>query len=399
MTEAGTSTIKTTAGTRMAAMKIAIIRQRYNPYGGAERFVERALGALVGQGAEVTLITRNWDGAPGEGFQQITCNPAYSRWLGGRAARDRSFATGAQAVMAQGGFDITQSHERIPGCMIFRAGDGVHAAWLAHRARALNPLQRLAQRWSPYHRYVLGAEKAMFEHPALRAVICNSQMVADEIVQYYGVERGKLHVIYNGVDTDDFHPRLAALHRADVRKSLGIPEATPLLLYVGSGYERKGVPLLLRAFVEAANSGAHLLVIGADRKLNAIRRLARRLGIAGNAHFLGPVKDVRPYYGAADAFVLPTQYDPCPNAALEAMACGLPILTSFGCGAKEWVRDGVNGWVIDISRINDLQKALLHLCSSAGNTAMRAESRAAVSHLGLQNMAEKLLALYSTLSR
>ena len=129
-------------------MKIAIIRQRYNPYGGAERFVERALGALANEGAEVTLITRNWDGAPREGFRQITCDPAYSRLLGGRTARDRSFAACAQAEMARGGFDITQSHERIPGCMIFRAGDGVHAAWLVHRARVLGPLQRLAQKLS-----------------------------------------------------------------------------------------------------------------------------------------------------------------------------------------------------------------------------------------------------------
>ncbi|HXE38982.1 MAG TPA: glycosyltransferase family 4 protein, partial [Azonexus sp.] len=163
-------------------MKIAIVRQRYNPYGGAERFVERALGALAAEGAEVSLITRSWDGAPREGFRQITCDPKYSRLLGGRAARDRSFAGCAQAEMSRGGFDITQSHERIPGCMIFRAGDGVHAAWLAHRARVLSPLQRLAQAVSPYHRYVVGAERAMFGHPALKAVICNSQMVADEIV-------------------------------------------------------------------------------------------------------------------------------------------------------------------------------------------------------------------------
>ena len=106
-------------------MKIAIIRQRYNPFGGAERFVERALSALVAEGAEVTLITRSWAGAPRADFRQIICDPAYSRWWGGRAARDRSFAQAALQAVRAGGFDITQSHERIPGCMIYRAGDGV----------------------------------------------------------------------------------------------------------------------------------------------------------------------------------------------------------------------------------------------------------------------------------
>lgn len=381
----------------MPAMKIAIVRQRYNPFGGAERFVERALGALAEEGAEVTLITRNWDGAPRQGFRQITCDPAYSRLFGGRAARDRSFAAAARVEMARGGFDVTQSHERIPGCMVFRAGDGVHAAWLDHRGRVLSPLQRLAQRLSPYHRYVLGAEKAMFEHPALRAVICNSRMVADEIERYYGVDRSNLHVIYNGVDSALFHPGLAAGFRAGVRAQAGIPAAVPLLLYVGSGFERKGVPQLLRAAARMRRGDAHLAIVGADRKLAAMRRQADRLGLGGRVHFIGPVQDVRPWYGAADGFVLPTLYDPCPNAALEAFACGLPVLTSTTCGAQEWVRPGVNGWVVDALDGERLAGGLDDLAALAGQPAARAAARTAVEALTLPAMAERLLALYRQL--
>ena len=381
----------------MPDMKIAIIRQRYNPYGGAERFVERALGALANEGAEVTLITRNWDGAPREGFRQITCDPAYSRLLGGRTARDRSFAACAQAEMARGGFDITQSHERIPGCMIFRAGDGVHAAWLAHRARALGPLQRLAQKLSGYHRYVLSAEKAMFEHPALRAVICNSPMVAAEVSSYYGLPADKLPVIYNGVDTAVFHPSLADEFRAATRAQAAIPQDAPLLLFVGSGFERKGVPQLLRAFAAARTGEAHLVIVGADRKLKAMQALAARLGLARRVHFTGPLKDVRPWYGAADGFVLPTLYDPCPNAALEALACGLPIVTSTTCGAQAWVKAGDNGWVVDALDRDALATRLDGLCALAGNVAARQAARAAAEPLTLPAMADRLLALYRSL--
>ena len=378
-------------------MKIAIVRQRYNPYGGAERFVERALGALAGQGAEVTLITRNWDGAPREGFRQITCDPPYSRLLGGRAARDRSFAQAAQAEMAQGAYDITQSHERIPGCMIFRAGDGVHAAWLEHRARILNPLQRLAQKLSPYHRHVLGAEKAMFAHPALRAVICNSQMVADEIWQVYGVDRNRLHVIYNGVDTEVFHPGLAAEFRAPARLRAAIPEDAPLLLFVGSGFARKGVPQLLAALAQAQSKEAHLVIVGADRKLKQMQALAVRLGLGRRVHFTGPLPDVRPWYGAADGFVLPTLYDPCPNAALEALACGLPVLTSTTCGAKEWITAGGNGRVVDPLNPDALAQGLDDLLALANNPQARQMSRASVAALTLPAMADRLLALYAVL--
>lgn len=379
-------------------MKLAIIRQRYNPYGGAERFVERALDALVAQGAEVSLITRSWNGAPRQGFRQVICNPKYSRLLSGRVARDRSFAACARAEMARGGYDITQAHERIPGCMVFRAGDGVHAAWLEHRGHTLSLAQRLTQRWSPYHRYVLAAERDMFAHPALKAVVCNSRMVADEVVHHYGVARDKLHVIYNGVDTGLFHPQMVAAFRLPTRAALGIPDEVPLLLFVGSGFERKGVPQLLQAFAAMLHGDAHLVVVGADRRLKAMRALAGRLGIGGRVHFTGPQKDVRIYYGAADAFVLPTLYDPCPNAVLEALACGLPIVTSTTCGAQEWVRAGENGWVVDALDAKDLTARLDDLCGLVGNSAARAAARAAVEHLSLAAMAERLLALYRGLA-
>lgn len=78
-------------------------------------------------------------------------------------------------------------------------------------------------------------------------------------------------VIYNGVDTEDYHPRLAAIHRDEIRHRLGITENAPLLLYVGSGYERKGVPQLLPAFATLKRRDAQLVIIGADRKLHATK--------------------------------------------------------------------------------------------------------------------------------
>ena len=380
-------------------MKVAIVRQRYNPYGGAERFVERALAALAAQGAEISLLTRSWEGAASEGFRQVICDPPYSRLWGGRAARDRSFAAAAAREMAQGGYDIIQSHERIPGCTIFRAGDGVHAAWLEHRARILSPLQRLGQRFSSYHRHVLAAEAAMFAHQALKAVICNSYLVADEVAGHYGLPREKLAVIYNGVDTGAFQPGLAGEHRAAVRARLGIPDAAPLLLFVGSGFERKGVPQLLRAFAAMRSKEARLVVVGADRKLKALAALAASLGVAGRVSFTGPQKEVRPFYGAADGFVLPTLYDPCPNAALEALASGLPLVTSTTCGAKEWITAGENGWVVDAIDEAGLADRLDELCGLAGDAGAREAARGAVAHLTLEAMAGRLVELYGVLTK
>ena len=428
-------------------MKIALIRQRYTPFGGAERFVERALSALRAAGSEVTLMTRSWAGAPESGLNIQICNPPYARFWGGRAARDVSFARAVQGLMAQGYFDIIQAHERIPGCSVFRAGDGVHAAWLDRRARVLGPLARWAQRLSPFHRQVLAAEKAVLSHPSLQAVICNSELVAGELERYYGLPREKIALIYNGVDTDVFHPGLSDQYRALVRAEYGIPTDAPVFLFVGSGFARKGVPTLLRAFAalslrtalrqaqgerEGKFQGERggkaqserdgklqderegkvqderdvkeepwLVIVGADRKRRAMERLAARLGIADRVLFTGPLPDVRPWYGAADAFVLPTLYDPCPNAALEALACGLPCLVSDACGAAELLTSGENGAISDPLDVSALATHMADLsfalADSGKRLAMRHAARQAVEGLTLPRMADALLSLYQRL--
>jgi UDP-glucose:(heptosyl)LPS alpha-1,3-glucosyltransferase len=222
-------------------------------------------------------------------------------------------------------------------------------------------------------------------------------MVADEVERYYGVDRSKLHVIYNGVDTQIFHPGVADEFRVAVRQSLGISLAAPVLLYVGSGFERKGVPQLLQAFSASPDVTAHLIVVGADRKLNALKSLADTLGIGDRVCFVGGVKDVRPYYGTADGFVLPTLYDPCPNAVLEAMACGLPVITSAQCGAREWINTSKNGWVVDPTDKAALSASLANLCSLAGQVEPRRRARDAVAGFTLPAMSERLLILYKNI--
>jgi UDP-glucose:(heptosyl)LPS alpha-1,3-glucosyltransferase len=172
------SAIDTMLLKRKPCMKLAIVRQTYNPNGGAERFVSRALNVLAQDTSlDVTLIARQWEDAAG--WKTLTVNPPFRN----RIARESGFALEAAAHFAQ--FDIVQSHERIPGATIFRAGDGVHATWLEQYGRILSPLARWAQSLSRYHRYILQAEAQMFTHPQLRKVICNSKMVRDDIARRF----------------------------------------------------------------------------------------------------------------------------------------------------------------------------------------------------------------------
>ncbi|MBI5751871.1 MAG: glycosyltransferase family 4 protein [Hydrogenophilales bacterium] len=367
----------------MKPLQLALIRQRYTPFGGAERFVSRAMDALKAQGASITLLTREWEG----GGDALICDPFYlgSLW------RDWGFARCVCRTLARHNFDLVQSHERVSCCDIYRAGDGVHREWLAQRGRVLGPLRRFGVWLNPYHRYTLGAERRLFASPQLKAVICNSRMVKAEIMRHFGVAEDKLHVIYSGVDLEAFHPRLKETYRLPVRTQLGIPGHATLFLFVGSGFERKGLAAALRALPPAA----YLAVAGHDRRARDYSRLAAQLGIAERVRFLGPQQDVKPYYGAADALVLPTLYDPFPNVALEALACGLPVVTSTQCGAAELLAE--TGLVVDALDTDALGAAMTALLDKNHRSALSEQARRLASEYGLQAMADNLLRLYGEL--
>jgi UDP-glucose:(heptosyl)LPS alpha-1,3-glucosyltransferase len=370
-------------------MHLALVRQRYSAYGGAERFIERTLRAFGGQDVAVTVLAREWVGYPGN---VVRCDPFYL----GHLWRDWSFARAVCREVARRPFDLVQSHERIACCDIYRAGDGVHAQWLDNRRAALGPLGRLGLALNPYHDYVLAAERRLFASPRLRAVICNSRMVKDEIRARFGTPEAKLHVVYNGIDLEAFNPRLREAHRAAMRHKLGIPQLAPVHLFVGGGFERKGVFRLVEAFARSGQRDAHLVVVGRDKTKASAERLASLRGIASRVHFAGAQLDVQPWYGAADSFVLPSLYDPFPNAALEAMACGLPVVVTPQCGTAELIDEGVNGFVVEALAIDALAERLARLDVSTAQ-AMGRRARERAEGLSLQSMTEHLLAIYRSL--
>jgi UDP-glucose:(heptosyl)LPS alpha-1,3-glucosyltransferase len=242
---------------------------------------------------------------------------------------------------------------------------------------------------------VLAQERAMLSAPALRRVICNSHMVAEELQDHYGLAEDKLTTIYNGVDLQHFHPGLAELHRKPLRAELGILDSQPMLLFVGNGFARKGVPLLLEALVHMRQRETCLVIVGEDRQRAALSRKASRLGLTEQVRFLGARRDIEQYFAAADGFVLPSIYDPCPNAALEAMACGLPTIVSARSGAREWITEGVNGFVVAPDDPLMLADRLDQLC--AFKQPARQAARQAVEHLSLDAMSAHLIALYDEL--
>jgi UDP-glucose:(heptosyl)LPS alpha-1,3-glucosyltransferase len=237
----------------------------------------------------------------------------------------------------------------------------------------------------------------MFEHPRLRAVICNSAMVRDEIRRAFRIAPEKLHVIYSGVDLDHFHPRLRETLRGPARADLGCQPRDTVFLHVGSGFARKGLAAAIDALAAARNPGFRLAVAGRDRDLEKFTKRARAAGVADRVRFLGGREDVRPLYAAADCFILPSRYDPFPNTALEALAMGLPAIVSRRCGAAEIIESGANGWVCEPDDVAGIARLMRAADEAIRSEHMAAAARASAERFGIDAMAAKLTELYSTL--
>ena len=373
-------------------MKLAIIRQKYSAFGGAERFIERLLPGLAEHNVDVSLIARKWAGETNSPMQWVPCDPFYF----GSAWRDKSFARAACDKVAQGGYDLVQSHERLSCCDIFRAGDGVHAAWLEARQQYLGE----SLGWlklNPFHANSLRAEARMFGSARLKRVICISSMVRQDVQRFYAVPDEKLVTIYNGIDLNAFSVDCVA-KKQEIRQTLKIPADALVYVFVGSGFKRKGLEVAIRALPPEA----HLIAVGKDKETARFQKIAAETGAntaqSQRVHFVGPQKDVRPYYAAADAFVFPTIYEPFGSVILEAMACGLPVMTTDRCGAGEIITQGVDGFVLPTGNIEAFAACMRQ------NTALdwgnrRAAARVTAERYPISRTVDAMLALYQELSR
>ncbi len=319
-------------------MRIGLIRMRYNPYGGAEVFLDRFMEGLVRRGHKVDLFTAGWPARDGVVVHRVKAfGPAFLRPI--------FFAMNVEKKLGAVRPDVVLSLERLHCADVYRAGDGCHREWLALRARSYPWWRRLMLAFSPIHMTHLFLEEEMFKSARLKKVVANSRMVKDDIIRHYGLPEDKICVIYNGIDPARYAAAGAAKRRG-LRETLGVPADAFVVLFVGSGFERKGLMTLVRAVgLLKEKEEIRLVVVGKGGQGPYLREAAR-VGVAGRVVFAGPVKDAAEFYGAADVFALPSMYEPFSNSCLEAMASGLPVVTTASNGASEIITDGVNGGVV-----------------------------------------------------
>jgi UDP-glucose:(heptosyl)LPS alpha-1,3-glucosyltransferase len=379
-------------------MKIALIREKYTDFGGAERYVASLAENLALRGHEIEIFARTWktrknngnSGAPN--FRPVLRRVPVSK--GPSFLQILSFALNVRKMLQRDRYDIIHSFERTLYQDIYRAGDGCHKEWLIQRRKIDPPGKDILHRFNPLHRTLLWIEKQIFSEKGCRAVMTNSQRGKKEIIDLYGVPEEKIFVIYTPVDSRRFYCDRKQERRGKLLQQFGLKPETSLLLFVGSGFKRKGLTAALKALA-LLPSPVHLIVVGKDR-LAPYKRLARNLGIEKSVSFTGPISDVVPYYQGADLFVFPTIYEPFSNVCIEAMAAGLPVVTSRINGAAEVLVEGENGYVINDPLDPAEIAAKIRLGLDISGDRVADANHSILGRLTWENHIDHVLALYET---
>jgi UDP-glucose:(heptosyl)LPS alpha-1,3-glucosyltransferase len=339
-------------------LTITFVRRGYSPSGGAETYLKRLARGIVDLGHEAQLIaTADWPD---------------NEWPFGPITRLQArppigFADELENVRPQIRYDVLMSLERVWGCDVYRAGDGVHQAWLNRRRKFEMPLQRFVRGINRKHQDILKLEESLFGKGGAAHVMANSEMVKNEIVDLFHYPGNKIDIVRTGVPLEKF--RFPPGFREQSRNDLKLRADEIALLFVGSGWERKGLRFAIEAFELCRDRNLRLLVAGSG---DARAYKPKRFFTQEPVRFLGEVADLSPIYAAADIFILPSIYDPFSNACLEALACGLPVITTRDNGFSEIIEDGVHGSIVDLpNNVMALRDAIRFWSDTSRRSAAR----------------------------
>jgi UDP-glucose:(heptosyl)LPS alpha-1,3-glucosyltransferase len=365
-------------------LKIALVHKRLDQKGGTERDLYQTAEGLRDLGHEVHLFCSEYGVKPPE---HVIAHKVHVVPLG-RTFRLWSFAWSVQRNIEKARCDVVIGFGRVPRQDILRCGGGTHRGFLRRMGQEGGLRRRFWQRMSPYHTSLLAIEHGQYEPMGSRLIIAVSEQVKRDILLNYAVPADKIVVLYNGVDNKRFAPSNRREIRDQLRNRWKIPLDAPLVLFVGSGFRRKGLDQLISIWNWSELDQVFLLVLGSDARLGRYR--ARADAVApGRIIFAGRRDDIENYYRAADLVALPSLQEAFGNVVLEALASGLPVVVSRDAGAAELLRGPLSEGVLD-SPIDPetLKKKLLHLLQQGPRCA--AEARRIAEECSWENHFRKL---------
>jgi len=323
---------------QMKKKKIAIVIPKFGLVGGAENFAaELTVRTAADPRFEVHVFANRWRAAgPGITFHHVPVI-RFPRTL-----VTPSFAWFANHAVAKEGVDLIHAHDRIFAADLFTMHGIPHRLWVRDVRQ---------KRMSLFDRATREIEARLVANPRCRRFLAVSSITKEKFISEYGVEESRVLVLPPGTDVARFAGLDRERCRAEVRRSLGADASTLILLFVSMNFEVKGLDYVMQglaALKRATGSPLPLLFVVGKGNEGHYRRMAEELGIGGHVRFSGVTgrETLDALYAGSDLFAMLSRFDTFGMAALDAMAASLPVVLSGNVGAKDLVRDGLNGFVI-----------------------------------------------------
>ena len=330
--------------------KIAFAIEKFSRYaGGAESYAVSLATFLVENGWEVHLFGETWDGEPEAAvFHKITVPKYLPVWL-----KMVLFALNHKKAVKNRDFDVVLGFGNTLYMNVYQSHGGVH--WLSTKRKVYSEkskikrvIKRLIIVLSLKQWVRAWIESAPFRLDPRPRIVAISQMIKNDMESFFRAKGVEIEVVYNGVDTSRYNQNLRHDLRGPLRRQLGIIEDEVVFLFISYDLKKKGIEPLVGAVSQLkkmGNTEFKVMVIG-GLPYKALSRQIKALNIEDKILFTGPVRSTEEYYANSDVFVLPTYYDACSLVVIEAMASGLPSITTTSNGAAGIITDGKDGYTI-----------------------------------------------------
>jgi len=318
-------------------MQFAFCLYKYFPFGGIQRDGYRIAEALVAKGHRVRFYALAWDGelpdwiefvqVPVKGVTRHTLYERYQEWV--------------QRHLNEHPVQLVFGLNKMTGLDAYFAGDSC----FEEKARTQRGWW---YRRMPRYRFFAATERAVFRRLGATQILTISDLQTPLFQRYYRTPDERLHALPPGIDPSRVAPDNAAELGAELRSEFSVSPDENLLLFVGSGFKKKGLDRALRGLASLSGDllgNTQLFVLGADN-FDPFERMAKRLGVAERVRFFSGRDDVPRFFFAADLLMLPAYDENTGTVILESMVAGLPVLTTANCGYAVWVERFAAGRVV-----------------------------------------------------
>ena len=330
--------------------KIALAMENFSRHaGGAESYVVSLATSLIENGWDVHLFGETWDNEPETAvFHKITIPKYLPAWL-----KMVLFALKHKMAVKNQDFDVIMGFGNTLYMNVYQSHGGVH--WLStkrkvysEKSKIKRAIKRLIIILSLKQWVRAWIESAPFRLDPRPKIVAISQMIKEDMESFFDVNRTEIEVVYNGVDISRYNNKLRHELRGQLRKQWGIRDDQVVFLFISYDLKKKGIEPLVEAasqLKKMGNADFKVMVIG-GLPYRALSKQIKTLNIEDKILFTGPVRSTEEYYANSDVFVLPTYYDACSLVVIEAMACGLPSITTTANGAAGIITEGKDGYII-----------------------------------------------------